>query len=67
MEHPFWHQLKITVPHVVHEVDVNDIQHKYKGGAISHVNCGQHRDCKEREIDDVFAKRMDDRCNTETY
>lgn len=62
LEHPLGHQLEIAVPHVVHEVDIGDVEHKAQNRGIPYVNSRQHGDRKQEVVDHVFSKGMDHRC-----
>jgi hypothetical protein len=62
LEHPLGHQLEVAVPHVVHEVDIGDVEDESQDGGIPHVNRCQHGDRKQDVVDDVLSKGMDHRC-----
>jgi hypothetical protein len=62
LEHPLGHQLEIAVAHVVHEVNVTDVQHNSHDRRIPDIQGRQHRDRKQQVINKVFSERMDHRC-----
>ena len=62
MEDALWHQLKIAVPHIVHEVDVRDVQDNSQDRTTPHKNWCHHGDREKQEINHMFSKWMDDSC-----
>lgn len=62
LEHPLGYELEVAVPHVVHEVDVGDVEHNAHDGAIPHVDRRQHGDRKQQVVDQVFSKGVDHSC-----
>lgn len=44
LEHPLWHQLKIAVAHVIHEINVSNVQDTSQDRTTAHKNWRQYGD-----------------------
>jgi hypothetical protein len=62
LEHPPGHQLEVAVPHVVHEVDVGDVEHDAQDGGVPHVESRKHGDGEQDVVDHVLSEGMDHGC-----
>lgn len=56
-------ELKVTVSHIVHEVDVGDITNERDYRSSSCKQRCQQWYCKQREICNVFSKWMNHSCH----
>ena len=63
LEAPFRNKLEVAMPHIVHDVNIEDIADYCYERSLPHKDGGQHRDRKQQEINYVFRERMDHRCD----
>lgn len=62
-EEPAGYQLEVAVPHVVHEINVNQIHLECNYGSSSSQGTGDQWDREEQFVGNELSKRMDDGCN----